>query len=589
MASLRHTNFEHAKHERSSALCTPAVPLLGKQQEKNLLLLDPYKLPSIGGERFSKAASRNNHKQIMDWPQLYDQRCKKAQDIRKAAEERAKRKRLLAISKAREVKQNFVTQTHIVEAKTVVNPEPWKEFWGRNFKCEQCSGIVVLGNDRLVCYLCPAVRHRSLCIPLPENLNALTHQQPSTETSIWICEECKDTLTDEIKGRREESLRAGILALERHKAAVLIQQTVRRFLSINLFRRCLYSLNKTQALVRGALARFMFRRRYSKRFRSIHVKVLSTNFYLDPEARIGNSAKAEPPQVRVIVTLVNNETSNLPKYGRREFDDETQAASDASILANSTRATNGWAGATTVSWQDEGGGGIVHVPSTHSMVQAVFTVVTLAPTPSPTRSKLLKAVKAEHGANFVGQVSVDLQDCILYSQPIRDQVLRLGSCQVPVELKKAKDTRDTKVNGLWGAPALGDLKFEVIPCSHVTSQCGFVVDVSSALSNNQPLKKRFLVVEGGTLRFFARPMDRTPRILRVLHNATAKWHKKTGVVEVRSEGEWFHYFTGADYKDGKKWYTKIHAAIAVSGGTYRAVQLAVPFLPDETGAQNETK
>ena len=106
-------------------------------------------------------------------------------------------------------------------------------------------------------------------------------------------------------------------------------------------------------------------------------------------------------------------------------------------------------------------------------------------------------------AEFVGQALLDVHDAMLYSKKLQ-VTLPLGKCKVEPQDRGSQKT--TRLQNTW-RKVRGSVTVEFEPSSHVSSQCGYLDEVTTAYTRMAPKKKWWAVLVEGMLMLQLRPSD----------------------------------------------------------------------------------
>jgi len=480
------------------------------------------------------------------WPAAYESKCDEACAERCERRKWAERERKAYMPTTTDFSVEY--ERIIVESAT--DPQRWREAWGRNLRCERCSGMTPPGFGRIECYLCPVVQHvRGCTVPF---FRAAKTPKPD----IWLCDGCIESLEDSV-ARRNASLAARDFAMRINKASLMLQRTVRMRTEMQRLRCVRLGLTLLQARVRGIFARRAFRLRFSWSYRPLRIRVNHASMGSCPSGDVG-----------VIVTLTRSSTDGTheqlfrqdTEYVRAEAVSTSSPQGDGSCYGSSSADSAGY----IVAWPN--GGAIVKVPCTNAQINAVFTVVSLSPKPPGLKSGCRKPIAgAQQNASpveFIGQATVNLYNCVLHSRPQRSTELSLGSMTSELLCEGGfGGWKATKILNMGrSCVPSGSIVVDIVPGSYLTSHCGYVGEVSSFAEKASLTKKWFLVLDGSMLRFFVHPSDLKPRHTRTLTFATARIHKLR-VIELRAGGEWSHFFTFTSQHDLRKWHARLRHAI----------------------------
>jgi len=182
-----------------------------------------------------------------------------------------------------------------------------------------------------------------------------------------------------------------------------------------------------------------------------------------------------------------------------------------------------------------------------ALSQAVITVVLAPKHPQ----------EHEHGVvEFVGQAVLDLCPCLFRSSKSTVEVDFGPVCSLPLDTKTLKPTR------LHGVEEhmRGKVTVQIEPFSTDVTQCGFLSEVSSAVSRSKPKKRWWVVLVEQSLKLLIREGDTKPKVVISLRAASVKLHRAR-IVEVRAGGDAARYFL-ADHRDEQlKWFRKLSMII----------------------------
>ena len=366
---------------------------------------------------------------------------------------------------------------------------------------------------------------------------------------IWVCDGCADALVDSLS--RDHGSRSRLAGIRRrHSAAVIIQRNVRTHLSKTCYRHFRKSLVQIQGRARGYRAQAYFRNRFSRGYRPVKIRIIGAETKLHFEHPVASAI--------VIVTLLSNENRDVfrKQIHRQE--------SDMAKLSFATESGETCA----VNWEEDGGS--IKVPCTQARVDAVFTLISVTPKPGSTAGV---CTSNSCTTEFLGQAFFDLHDSLLFSRRVIRK-LDLGPCEVEPIDTPGSYPKLAKIQNMQRSHVTGCIEIEVLPCSHLTSKCGYVSEVPTAHERAKPSKTWFLVLEGALLRLFESPTDAKPRYTRNLAFATVKLHRKTSVLEIRAGGDWAHLISCHDTQDLRKWKYMIHKA-ALRANTRRNSQFVL--------------
>jgi hypothetical protein len=492
-------------------------------------------LPSIGLENqqlghssLSARLARSLKPCQNRWMLLYEKRCNEAAQQRRDMRVKSDLERREYAPRTVSIK----SKCERIPVKRVTSPEPWKEIWGRNYRCEQCKELVTPGTGRLKCFLCPIVQHLWKCtLPLHQSRPSLD------DLEKWICNGCREHLEDSLQ-QQGHGIQQRHTTYLHHIAIVHIQRFVRMASARNLYQRSLRGLIQLQGALRGRFARRRFDLHYSRLYRPVNITVSAMAL------KDFDHLPTPPYEIFIIVTVVDSVNNQVFRQDIRYSSSHDYLSRDGAL-----------------SW--EVNPVLAKVPCANAHMSIFFTVVAVTATQSDT--SLLRS-----HVEFIAQAEENLHNCVLHSHSLCSE-LPLGSCKFePLDIifdnpGSSSILSRCKFFNVWHPRRIcGSINVIVQACSRLMSRCGFASELTG-MNDKKPSKKVFIILEDGSLRIQTQPSDTRPRYTRLLSYAFVKLHRH-GVIEVKAGGEWCHLLRFKNKDDTKKWYSILRSAILKSVG-----------------------
>jgi hypothetical protein len=116
----------------------------GPHEKEQHFLLESNKCVSSHGCRERRRSSHN-------WANIYTSRCMASSDQRDS-------ERQISVENTENETELTYSPSRIVIPASVpitfadIDPEPWRDIWGRNLFCAKCCELVSIGRNRLVCW-----------------------------------------------------------------------------------------------------------------------------------------------------------------------------------------------------------------------------------------------------------------------------------------------------------------------------------------------------------------------------------------------------------------------------------------------------
>ena len=476
------------------------------------------------------------------WKEVYNRRVKTEGDARAAKREKEEYDRKHYKPRVPDLTKAYSGY----QIDSVTAPEPWQDVWGRNINCERCWEHCAPGSSQVKCYTCPVVQHK-ICTFGPN---------PGPTPALWLCDACVAALEDSVStNRRQSSMKE--LRRRQEEAAVKVQSVLRMVARVRFHQRFLRGIHRMQGICRGKRARKAFRTKFSLYWRPIKIKVLEAEATVNDVSRFTDDKISN---ASVIVTLMNVEHEDLVK---QDFRGDTSLVP---LEVNEEEHEDvGW-----VTFEDT-----ITVPCSQAHVNAVFTMTTTTP----------KLPNESDAANteFLGQVSVNLHECLLYSRRIEQRELRLGLCETePLEKGSSKNTR---LYNLWG-DAHGHITVDIHPGSFTTSIAGYLDEVTNAYAKNASKKRWFCILVDGKMLIQLHPQDPKPKQTRHMKDSIIKWHK-TGVIDIQTGSEGTILLTAPDENDLRKWLSRLRVAAGTHPNPYPIRHPPKPVAPPPPADEEE--
>jgi|MDSY01.2.fsa_nt_gb hypothetical protein len=460
------------------------------------------------------------------WKETYNRRCQMESDARTAKREKEEYQRKHYKPSVPDLTAAYAG----IKIDSVTAPEPWQDVWGRNTNCERCWEHCAPGASQVRCYTCPVVQHRvctfgqgNQALPVP---------------TLWLCDGCVGSLEDSVMINRRQSTMRERIRLQQ-AAAVKCQSMVRMFCLRRFHQRFLRGIHRIQGIYRGKRARAAFNAKFSQYWRPVKIRVLEAEAAV---ADVGRFTAEKISHASVILTLMNVEHEDLVK---QEFRGDTSLV--PLDLDEEENGNMGWA-----SFED-----VITVPCTQAHVEAVFTMTTTTP----------KVPNEADSANteFLGQASINLHECLLYSRRINQKELRLGLCaSEPLDKGSSKNTR---LYNLRGGDAHGLITINVHPGSFTTSIAGYLDEVTNPYAKTASKKRWFCILVDSKMLIQIHPQDPKPKQTRHMKDSIIRWHK-TGVIEIQTGSEGTIMLTAPGNDGLRKWLSRLRVAAGTHPSPY---------------------
>lgn len=480
------------------------------------------------------------------WKEAYNRRCEKEGEARHAKREREEYER-------RHYKPNVpdLTQSYAhIKIDEVTAPEPWQDVWGRNINCERCWEHCAPGASRVCCYTCAVVQH-TMC----------TFGQTDVQApALWLCDSCVRSLEDSVMtNKRQNAMKE--FKRRQAMASVKCQSLVRMFCQRRFHLRFLAGIHRMQGICRGRHARAIFRTKQSQFWRPIKIRIIEAEAVIHQRERF---TADKISNASVIVTLMNVEDEDIIKQDFRA--DTSLLPLEMDFEENAEASEVGWA-----TFEET-----ITVPCSQAHVNAVFTLTTTTP-------KVPNDADDAH-TEFLGQATISLHDCLLYSHRFNEKELRLSSCET--EPYEKGTTKPSRLYNLWN-DAHGHMTVDIHPVSFTTSHTGYLDEVSNPYAKTASKKRWFCILVDGKMLIQASPLEPKPKQTRHMKDSIIKWHK-LGVIEIQSGSEGTIMLTAPDMHDLRKWFSRLRVAAGTHPDPYPVRHLPKPVGPQqEENAQDD--
>lgn len=475
---------------------------------------------AFGAGRYDEMGTRHGAKA---WEKAYSAKCQVEAEKRKHVRDSAKH----AIKNYKPVVFDFswTVCKPVAVGPTEVAPEKWKEIWNRNLLCSVCNCAATPGVGRLECHTCPVVQHASCTYEFEEDV-----------PDQWLCEECvvqlKLTVEENEEKRQMQQLRVAQLS-----SALVLQRAIRMYIQYRYYKRLSRVLKSLQGHTRGFLSRIRFHRTFTKApfYWPFRVRIVSTSINAEDHESCHDGKAAE---AMAVVTVLKNEKNDDMKQQLYRFETSLEKLSPSQGGES-----------VTAKW-----GETVLVPVSVASVTTCVTITTCAKNQN----------EQEQGTSeFVGQALLDVTDVLLRRRHTKATV-PLGPFKYEV-----KERNGARILNQW-RQTKGSVTLEILPSSHVTSQCGFLDEVTVTSNRVSPKRKWFVILLDNTLMMQHRPYDTKPKISFSLTKASVKLNNTVigapGVIEVRTNlGSGMHAFTCPDVHERNRWFSKMRACTEKAG------------------------
>ena len=307
-------------------------------------------------------------------------------------------------------------------------------------------------------------------------------------------------------------------------------------------------VNHINGMVRGFLSRIQFRKVFQLVYRPFKVKVHDVNNVLLAHYESGRGAEAS-----VIVTVLkSDDVVEVGSMEKQLFRHDTAGEKMGLPVLN----VHGETVVKDVKWSPPAS---MVVPSTTCQVVAYFTLVCYA-----------KSQNEQEGGEreFLGQASLDINDALLYSRRTL-KTLRLGYLEN--EPQDRGNQKQSRLQNPWRR-ASGEATVEIVPCSNVTSCCGYMDEVDEH-RRLAPKKKWWVVLVDGVLMIQLRPADQKTKYHIKMKELQVKYHKSSGVIDLKGL-DFNMALTCTDVHDRKRWWAKMSAACGSPIANYDVRQVS---------------
>ena len=402
------------------------------------------------------------------------------------------------------------------ELPPLVMPTPWKHnVWNRNRLCEYCLVVGAPGAGRVECRFCNVVAHLRCALP------GAAHRPPH-----WVCDECIFHL-EEARRRQVTAVVAQRRAIEMQTSAIALQAQLRMYTKHRMYKRMVDGMTAMQGMIRGLLARRLFRKQFGGQLRPYRLRVLDAS-------GVGADGVSHP-HASAVVTVVRGDAL---RDGAPAVDGAQLVEAMLFQFATAARPQDERDGA--VAWHES-----FLVPSSSSHVKVVVTL----------------ANKDENGMPvFRGQAVLDVEESLLYYKRATFDAPLKAMAWEPRELANRALMR--LLDGDASPDARARVALEVVPCSNTLTHSGALEEAATAFSRSGSKKRWWAVLVEGKLLFYSTPQDVRPKQSHELRGASVKVHK-SGVIEIKRMDESV-LVTHADAVARRKWYEmfKVNAARA---------------------------
>jgi hypothetical protein len=168
--------------------------------------------------------------------------------------------------------------------------------------------------------------------------------------------------------------------------------------------------------------------------------------------------------------------------------------------------------------------------------------------------------KDDFRSDFLGQIIVKADAAIVDAtirKKIKRWLLKLGPLSVePREPSNKQPVRFSEVDRTKQFEPMGKISFELIPISCLSSKCGILEEMLSALLKGAK-KKWWALLLDKQLLLFSHQGDARPKITIPLRpgTATVSWHEGVVIKVTTLENQWL--FTNPNADERTSWYNRL--------------------------------